>query len=656
MADPLRPTDPRSIGRYRTLRRLGAGGMGSVYLAEDPAGRLVAVKVIRPEYAHEPEYRARFRSEVNRAREVPPFCTAEVIDADPDHETPYLVVEYVDGPSLDEVVGDQGPLTGGSLHGVAVGVAAALAAIHGAGVVHRDLKPRNVLFALGTPKVIDFGIARPLDPTSFHTRADQVVGTLAYMAPERLDAETDRLPTPAVDVFAWGAVVTFAGTGRTPFGGDSPAVTAARILTQPPRVGDLPPYLAELVAAALEKEPENRPTAPELLDRLLVTGAPSAPPLPVELQRSAEAAQQSGRFDTGPRKRPARRRLAMVAAAAAVVSVAVAGGILLRPTSPEPEPPAAPQVVTGPAVFDALRTDSLFTAEKTQDGRCAYDDGLRVTANSGNTMMCGEYQRIVFPPSQNVSVRAVLGDRRSCAVIGFRAESDEFFPDAYQVTVCPARVGLAASLDGEASPIAGLERATTAGAEHLIQVVAGEREATVSIDGEVVLTGPLDETSLVSGRVLLGASGGSVTYTDAQLRSGADPATPRAPEFLTGDAELVAAMHMVYDKGRVAIAEPAEFPTGAEYCRRLALNSAKCDSKYVPVGSGLQASLPIAARPKYLDFRPDQRKCTDPATLAGTCQVSFSDFSTVYDEPSPFPALVTIRGGKVTAVARINLH
>ncbi|WP_433789888.1 serine/threonine protein kinase [Actinoplanes sp. CA-252034] len=112
MADPLRPTDPRSIGRYRTLRRLGAGGMGSVYLAEDPAGRLVAVKVIRPEYAHEPEYRARFRSEVNRAREVPPFCTAEVLDADPDHETPYLVVEYVDGPSLDEVVADQGPLTG----------------------------------------------------------------------------------------------------------------------------------------------------------------------------------------------------------------------------------------------------------------------------------------------------------------------------------------------------------------------------------------------------------------------------------------------------------------------------------------------------------------------------------------------------------------
>jgi hypothetical protein len=166
----------------------------------------------------------------------------------------------------------------------------------------------------------------------------------------------------------------------------------------------------------------------------------------------------------------------------------------------------------------------------------------------------------------------------------------------------------------------------------------------------------LDESSLVSGRVLLGASGGTVTWTDARLRSGADPATPPAPDFLTGDAEVVAAMHMVYDRGRVAIAEPAEYPTGTEYCRRLELTSPKCDSKYVPVASGLQVSLPIAARPRYLDFRPDRRRCTDRLTLAGTCEVTFDEFATVFDEPSPFPALLTIRGGKVTAVARINLH
>ena len=212
--------------------------MGTVYLAEAPGGRHVAVKVIRPEYAHEEHFRARFRSEVSRARQVPPFCTAEVLDADPDHETPYLVVEYVDGPSLGEVVAGDGPLTGGSLHGVAVGVATALAAIHGAGVIHRDLKPRNVLFALGTPKVIDFGIARPLEPTSFHTRAEEVVGTLAYMAPERLDPETDRLLTPAADVFAWGAVVTYAagrwaGRGFLAARAGVRAITAGRIAAGP---------------------------------------------------------------------------------------------------------------------------------------------------------------------------------------------------------------------------------------------------------------------------------------------------------------------------------------------------------------------------------------------------------------------------------------
>jgi serine/threonine protein kinase len=135
--------------------------MGTVFLARSERDdRLVAVKVIRPEFAYEDEFRARFHSEVNRARQVPPFCTAEVLDADPEAISPYLVVEYVDGPSLAEVVQEQGPLSAGNLHSVAIGVATALAAIHGAGVIHRDLKPRNVLFSLGTPKVIDFGIAR----------------------------------------------------------------------------------------------------------------------------------------------------------------------------------------------------------------------------------------------------------------------------------------------------------------------------------------------------------------------------------------------------------------------------------------------------------------------------------------------------------------
>ncbi|MCW2139717.1 Serine/threonine protein kinase [Actinoplanes cyaneus] len=650
--------------------------MGAVYLGQDPHGRLVAVKVIRPEYAHDPQYRARFRSEVNRARQVPPFCTAEVLDADPDHETPYLVVEYVDGPSLSEVVAENGPLGGGSLHGVAVGVASALAAIHGVGVIHRDLKPRNVLFALGIPKVIDFGIARPLEPTSFHTRAEEVIGTLAYMAPERLDPETDRLISPAVDVFAWGVVVTYAGTGRTPFAGDTPAVTAARILTQPPRVGDLPPYLAELVGAALEKDPENRPTAPELLDRLLVSGAPSAPPLPPELRREAEAAQQSGRYPTGGQKRTrGRRRVAWIAAGALVASAGVAAGLGLRDhrggdevRTPESAKPSQAAAGTDrPALFDPLRTDAAFTPVTEATGACAIRKGLVVTAKADSSMVCGEYAHLVFPPSQNIGVTATLGNDTSCATIWFRATADEdepnYLADAYRVVVCPDETHLTSTDAAADDPIATVRRPTTAGVPHRILVVTTDRGATVSIDGAPVLQGELTESNLLSGRVMLGTETkrggrGQVTFTDAQLRSGPDPSVPPVPVFTTGDAQLTAGVWMLYEDHRLAIVEQAEYLSGKDYCRRYAVaaSSPKCAKTTVPVYSGLRVTLPVADGLKYLDYRKSPSTCLDPATHAGTCQVSRSVFSQMTGALDPWAALLTIRAGKVVSVAHLDYH
>jgi eukaryotic-like serine/threonine-protein kinase len=277
MRAPLLPDDATQLGRYALVGRLGEGGMGTVYLAQDPGGRAVAIKVVRAEYARDDRFRRRFRSEVNRARQVPPFCTAEVLDADPDHDPPYLVVEYIDGPNLTDVVHQHGPLSLANLHSTAVGIATALTAIHGAGVIHRDLKPGNVLFTLGGIKVIDFGIARALEATSHHTRTDHMVGTIAYMAPERFEPEGSARLSPAADIFSWGAVVAYAGTGRTPFGADSAPGTAVRILTQPPDVTGLPEPLRDLVVNALEKEPHNRPTARELLDRLLAA-APSPQP------------------------------------------------------------------------------------------------------------------------------------------------------------------------------------------------------------------------------------------------------------------------------------------------------------------------------------------------------------------------------------------
>ncbi|MET8265163.1 protein kinase [Micromonospora arida] len=283
MSVGLRPGDPARLGGYEVLDRLGDGGMGSVFLARSPQGRLVAVKVVRAELSHDEEFRGRFRSEVNRARQVPPFCTAEVLDADPDHEPPYLVVEYVEGPSLAEVVRTQGPLGAARLHSIAVGVATALTAIHGAGVIHRDLKPANVLVAPGGIKVIDFGIARAFEATSQHTRTNQMVGTLSYMAPERFDTASGRPAGPAADIFAWGALVAYAATGRSPFGGDSPTATAMRILTQPPDLTGLGGPLRELVSRALEKDPAARPTARELLDGLLTAATPVGAGGPAQL-------------------------------------------------------------------------------------------------------------------------------------------------------------------------------------------------------------------------------------------------------------------------------------------------------------------------------------------------------------------------------------
>jgi hypothetical protein len=442
MRRQLRPTDPRRLGRYRLEARLGQGGMGTVYLGRERDGRPVAIKVIKPELVYDEEFRGRFRSEVNRARQVPPFCTAEVIDADADHETPYLVTEYVDGPSLAEVIADQGPLTGGSLYSVAVGVATALAAIHGAGVIHRDLKPRNVLFALGTPKVIDFGIARAFEATSQHTATDQMVGTVSYMAPERFDTATDRALGPAADVFAWGVVVAYAATGRTPFDADSPVATAARILTQPPNLAGLPGPLRDLVAASLDKNPDRRPTANELLDQLVAAGAPDAAAMPtVRLMQKprAEHTDVTERTRRWRRAAPALTAVAVVAVAAALFAFTAARD-LLPWGSPQPET-SGPAVVAG-AGLDVLPSSSApaspsigpvpspATSGKTTSAAKPAGDGggvtvtaspatkVRLCTNADITVAISAQNDVTTVGTQKGLVNVANKSRTSCRVDG----------------------------------------------------------------------------------------------------------------------------------------------------------------------------------------------------------------------------------------------
>ncbi|MCK2215976.1 protein kinase [Actinomadura sp. ATCC 31491] len=285
---PLTVGDPVVIGRYLLLGRLGAGGMGVVYLAEHPQGGLVALKTPHAAHLHDDTLRARFAEEVAFSRRLVPFCTAAVLEDGTDRATgaerPYLVTEYIPGPALSQVVLAGGPLTPDLAYGVALGAAAALVAAHEAGLVHRDLKPANVLLSPGGPRVIDFGIARDVAPeadgpggghvAAAHTQAGQVMGSPGWVAPERL---TGGPALPASDVFAWGCLVAFAATGHHPFGGGETDALTRRILFGAPRLEGVPALLRPAVEAALAKDPDARPGAAALLRALLAAGGVGDP-------------------------------------------------------------------------------------------------------------------------------------------------------------------------------------------------------------------------------------------------------------------------------------------------------------------------------------------------------------------------------------------
>ncbi|WP_203886610.1 serine/threonine-protein kinase [Planotetraspora kaengkrachanensis] len=271
---PLTVGDPVIIGRYLLLGRLGSGGMGVVYLAERPEGGLAAVKTPHSMHLSDPTLRARFAEEAEFSRRVVPFHTATAIEDGFDNGRPYLVTEYIPGPSLSQVVVDGGPLTPDLAYGVALGAAAALLATHEAGLVHRDLKPANVLLSPRGPYVIDFGIARDVDAATAHTQAGQIMGSPGWVAPERL---TGGPAIPASDVFSWGCLVAFAATGLHPFGTGELDVVSRRILVEEPRIAGVPRLLWDSVSASLRKEPAERPDAGELLSALLAVGGIAMP-------------------------------------------------------------------------------------------------------------------------------------------------------------------------------------------------------------------------------------------------------------------------------------------------------------------------------------------------------------------------------------------
>ncbi|WP_443074792.1 protein kinase domain-containing protein [Streptomyces sp. NBC_01431] len=259
---PLTDDDPKTVGGYGLRARLGAGGMGRVYLAFTPGGRALAVKVVRPDYAEDDEFRRRFRKEIDAAQRVQGLYTAPVVDADSEASLPWLATAYVPGPSLHQAVMEHGPLPMLTAFRLLAGVAEGLAAIHACELIHRDLKPANILLAEDGPRVIDFGIAHAADATAL-TSTHVRIGTPAFMAPEQIRG---RSASPATDVFALGNLAVFATTGRTAFGEGNPDALFYRIINEEPELSTCPTELRVIVEQCLAKKPGKRPPVGEIVD------------------------------------------------------------------------------------------------------------------------------------------------------------------------------------------------------------------------------------------------------------------------------------------------------------------------------------------------------------------------------------------------------
>lgn len=306
----LRREDPRVVGSFRLHRRLGAGGMGVVYLGSDRRGQRVALKVIRPDLAEDQEFRSRFAREVSAARRIRGGCTARLVAADLEAERPWFATQYVPGPSLHDKVTEDGPMFASEVAAVGAALSEGLVAVHEAGVVHRDLKPSNILLSPKGPRIIDFGIAWATGASTL-THVGTAVGSPGFLAPEQVRGAA---VTPATDVFALGATLAYAATQDSPFGHGSSEVMLYRVVHEEPQLHGVPDALAPLVRACLAKDPEERPSTLQLSLRLKEIAAreaqgmgetrPSAP-------RAAEADRPTGRlpdgYDDYPEQRTQRR-------------------------------------------------------------------------------------------------------------------------------------------------------------------------------------------------------------------------------------------------------------------------------------------------------------------------------------------------------------
>ncbi|GAA0574099.1 protein kinase domain-containing protein [Actinomadura livida] len=563
---PLRPNDPREVGGFRLTARIGAGAQGSVFLGESGTGQRVAVKLLHADFRSDARARTAFERELVAARSVAPFCTAPILAADADAEPPYIVSEYIEGPSLRELVTGRGAVGGAELTGLAIGTATALAAIHEAGVVHRDFKPANVLLGADGPRVIDFGIARSLDATS--ATMTGAVGTPAFMAPEQVAGSAGGAP---LDMFAWGCTMAFAANGTPPFGGDSVPAIMQRILHGEPDLGALAGDLRDLVASCLAKEPASRPTAIQVLQRLLGTGSDAD--LLAEGTSAASSALPAG---APPAREPAGEPGTWPGAAATAPPFPHAPPAAAFPP-PVPAPaghpyPAAPRRGNRPLVITAVAASFVLLAAVGVAAAAVYwrlsgtAEGGRpvtqVTPTAAAAQGCtytpasGDIKDVGTPPSEasrlpsTATIRTSLGAveveldaaKAPCAVnsLAFLA-SKNFYDDTecHRLTTNPTLKVLQCgdpSGSGTGGPGYQFANENTTGARYSRGVVA-MANAGPGTNGSQFFILYEDAPNLPASYPVIGRVTGGMDVVDkvaeAGLSSGADDGEPKQPITIT---------------------------------------------------------------------------------------------------------------------------
>ncbi|AXI77638.1 protein kinase domain-containing protein [Peterkaempfera bronchialis] len=542
---PLVDGDVAEIGPYRVLGRLGAGGMGIVYAGADRAGRRVAVKVVRAEIADDPSFRARFRREVDLLRRVTGPCLVPLLGADTDTARPWLATEYIAGPTLHDHLARQGTLGTGALLSLAAGVAGALARVHAAGVVHRDLKPGNIILAEGGPRVLDFGIAHVLDETSI-TRTGGWTGTPGWTSPEEYRG---RRAGTAADVFAWGALVAYAATGRLPFGSGAPDAVAYRIMREEADTAGVPVGLLPLVRAALAKDPELRPEAAELVDACLRLLA-AQPPTPGAAAHAYTTTQVGGsaleaaiaghwmpptvadspwqhvRWQDAPReRRPAVRRPGrprLLAAAATLVLLAGGGfgyTMVNRPGE------AGGQAVTGPSGQGASSPGGPPTADASREGAGAGGsavDGQGVDPAIAVSGVFGTKASLTLPdrlPHDEPFGLAVVGEGDGPAV-----RQQDWVTVNYTAADWTAGRALASSYDPGERP-----QVFQAGADQVIDAL--ERSVVGRPVGtRLLVVAPPEDAFGAKGSEALGVGPDATLVFVLDIMSAVAPGSPGAPD------------------------------------------------------------------------------------------------------------------------------